>query len=105
MSTLFRGGTIWTGSHDVDALLISGGVVRAVGARARSSAPADAQTVDLEGGFLMPSFGAGHAHPLYGGLEAAGPIVRPCRSVDEILAAVRTYADHHPEQDWTVGAS
>ena len=54
---------------------------------ARSSAPADAQTVDLEGGFLMPSFGDGHAHPLYGGLEAAGPAVRPCRSVDEILAA------------------
>jgi predicted amidohydrolase YtcJ len=53
----------------------------------------------------MPSFGDGHAHPLYGGLEAAGPPVRPCRSVDEILAAVNRYAEGHPEQDWIVGAS
>ena len=32
----------------------------------------DADEVDLDGGFLMPSFGDGHAHPLYGGLEYAG---------------------------------
>ena len=104
-ATLFSGGTIWTGSRDVDALLVADGVVRAVGEQARSSAPADATTVDLDGGFLMPSFGDGHAHPLYGGLEAAGPAIRPCRSVDEILAAVKNYADEHPEQEWIVGAS
>jgi predicted amidohydrolase YtcJ len=103
--TLFSGGTIWTGSEDVDALLVVDGVVRAVGQQARDSAPTGAQTVDLGGGFLMPSFGDGHAHPLYGGLEAAGPAVRPCRSVDEILAAVKKYADEHPEQEWIVGAS
>lgn len=104
-ATLFSGGTIWTGRHDADALLISDGVVRAVGDQARSSAPADADTVDLNGGFLMPSFGDGHAHPLYGGLEAAGPAVRPCRSVDEILAAVKKYAEEHRQQEWIVGAS
>ena len=104
-ATLFAGGTIWTGGHDVDALLISDGVVRAVGEQARSSAPADAEKVDLDGGFLMPSFGDGHAHPLYGGLEAAGPAVRRCRSVEEILVAVKTYAEDHPEQEWIVGAS
>ena len=75
-ATLFSGGTIWTGSHDVDALLVADGVVRAVGEQARISAPTDAVTVDLDGGFLMPSFGDGHAHPLYGGLEAAGPAIR-----------------------------
>jgi predicted amidohydrolase YtcJ len=104
-ATLFTGGTIWTGSHDVDALLVSDGVVQAVGEQARAGAPSGADTVDLGGGFLMPSFGDGHAHPLYGGLEAAGPPVRPCRSVDEILAAVNRYAEGHPEQDWIVGAS
>jgi predicted amidohydrolase YtcJ len=104
-ATLFSGGTIWTGGHDADALLVSDGVVRAVGEQARSSAPDDAERIDLDGGFLMPSFGDGHAHPLYGGLEAAGPAVRPCHSVDEILAAVKTYADDHPEQEWIVGAS
>ena len=71
----------------------------------RRDVPADAGRVDLDGGFLMPSFGDGHAHPLYGGLEAAGPAIRPCRSVDEILAAVRRYADEHPDQEWITGAS
>lgn len=104
-ATLFTGGTIWTGRGEADALLIADGVVRAVGAAALNDAPSDAESVDLDGGFLMPSFGDGHAHPLYGGLEAAGPSVRQCRSVDEIVSAVEKYADDHPDQDWIVGAS
>ena len=106
-STLFTGGTIWTGEHDTDAVLVSGGIIRAVGAQARSEAASEpgTATVELDGGFLMPSFGDGHAHPLYGGLESAGPAVRPCQSVDEIVAAVRKYAHHHPEKEWIVGAS
>lgn len=103
MSTLFSGGTIWTGTDTTDALLVSDGVVVAVGAQAHA-ADAD-ERVDLAGGFLMPSFGDGHAHPLYGGLEAVGPQVRPCTSVDEIVAVVKTYADAHPGQEWIVGAS
>ena len=53
----------------------------------------------------MPSFGDGHAHPLYGGLESAGPAVRPCKSVDEIVSAVAKYAAEHPDDDWIIGAS
>ncbi len=102
---LFTGGTIWTGTADTDALLVVDGTVRSVGEQARRDVPADAGRVDLDGGFLMPSFGDGHAHPLYGGQEAAGPAIRPCRSVDEILAAVRRYADEHPDQEWITGAS
>lgn len=102
---LFTGGTIWTGGADTDALLVIDGAVAAIGDDARRSAPAGTVTVDLEGGFLMPSFADGHAHPLYGGLEASGPAVRACGSVEEILAAVRAYADAHPELDWIVGAS
>jgi len=101
---LFTGGTIWTGNNDTDAVLVDGGVIRALGEQARAAAT-DARRIDLDGGFLMPSFGDGHAHPLYGGLEASGPAVRPCRSVAEILDAVKTYADSHPEQAWIVGAS
>ncbi|HEY5223028.1 MAG TPA: hypothetical protein VIJ18_08320 [Microbacteriaceae bacterium] len=36
----------------------------------------DADIVDLSGGFLMPAFGDGHAHPRFGGLEDSGPHVR-----------------------------
>lgn len=102
-ATLFHGGVIWTPGHTTDALLVADGVVRAVGAEALA-ATAD-RTVDLEGGFLMPSFGDGHAHPLFGGLESAGPAVRPCESIDQIVSAVKEFADSNADQEWIVGAS
>ena len=106
MQTLFTGGVVWTGSGDTDAVLVSGGTVRATGERARQAAKAsDAITVDLDGGFLMPSFGDGHAHPLYGGLEQTGPAVRQCASVDEIVSVVAKYASENPDQEWITGAS
>ncbi len=104
-ATIFTGGVIWTGPGSVtDALLVTDGVVRATGDEATASA-GGAEVVDLGGGFLMPSFGDGHAHPLYGGLESAGPAVRPCKTVDEIVAAVKQFAVDNPEKDWIVGAS
>src|SRR5689334_10448385 len=86
-ATFFRGGTIWTGVNGTttDALLVVDGTVRAFGEAAHGQADG-ADEVDLNGGFLMPSFGDGHAHPLPGGLEAVGPQVRRCTSVDEIVA-------------------
>ncbi len=105
-STLFTGGVIWTGAGESDALLFTDGVVRALGAEARKlAADIDCQRVDLDGGFVMPSFGDGHAHPLYGGLEAVGPPVRGCATIDEIVEAVRVYAHEHPDEEWIVGAS
>ncbi|MCW1958919.1 MAG: amidohydrolase [Mycobacterium sp.] len=109
-ATLFVGGTIWTGQADTDALLIADGRVRATGDQAREAAETttaipNVSVVDLDGGFLMPSFGDGHAHPLYGGLESAGPAVRNCSSVDEIVSAVGGFARQHPGADWIVGAS
>jgi predicted amidohydrolase YtcJ len=105
-STFFGGGTIWTGvnGQTTDALLVVDGVVQAMGEQARSLA-AGAERVDLDGGFLMPSFGDGHAHPLPGGLEAVGPRVRQCSSVAEIVEAVRTFAADHPDHEWIIGAS
>jgi predicted amidohydrolase YtcJ len=105
-STFFHGGTIWTGVEDqvTDALLVVDGAVQAMGEQVRAHA-SGAEDVDLGGGFLMPSFGDGHAHPLPGGLEAVGPQVRPCKSVDEIVDAVRKFADEHPDDQWIVGAS
>ncbi len=102
-TTLFHGGVIWTPMTTTDAVLVGDGVVQAVGEEARARG-AD-QQVDLDGGFLMPSFGDGHAHPLFGGLESAGPAVRPCQSVDEIVAAVKEFADANPDQEWIIGAS
>ncbi len=105
-STYFHGGTIWTGvdGRTTDALLVVDGGVKALGGRAQALATG-AENVDLDGGFLMASFGDGHAHPLPGGLEAVGPPVRQCASVAEIVEAVRVYAQEHPDDEWIVGAS
>jgi predicted amidohydrolase YtcJ len=105
-STLFRNGTVWTGAGEptVGALLVSDGVIAAVGDVALAAAEG-AEVVDLMGGFLMPSFGDGHAHPLLGGLEYVGPAVRPCSTVDEIVEAVRRFAKDNPDEEWIVGAS
>lgn len=105
-TTLFRNGIVWTGEGQPtsDALLVVDGRIAAVGPEALDTA-ADADVVDLEGGFLMPSFGDGHAHPLLGGLEYVGPAVRPCTTVDEIVEAVRRFAKDNPDDEWIAGAS
>jgi predicted amidohydrolase YtcJ len=106
---IFVGGTIWTptGQPGPDALLVVDGAIAALGADARGLALGfdDVDEVDLDGGFLMPSFGDGHAHPLLGGLEQAGPPVRQCTSVAEIVESIRGYAEQHRDTDWIVGAS
>jgi predicted amidohydrolase YtcJ len=111
----FHNGTIWLGSagETSDALLVVDGIVAAVGsalvadslAEASLASRADVERVDLDGGFLMPAFGDGHAHPIFGGLEAEGPQVRSCASVDEIVAEVRRFAAANPDIEWITGAS
>ena len=106
--TLFHNGTVWTGAlgPTVSALLVDGDVITALGDDALAKArEAGAAEVDLDGGFLMPSFGDGHAHPMLGGLEFVGPPVRPCSSVEEIVEAVRRFAKDNPDEEWIVGAS
>ncbi|TQR84254.1 amidohydrolase [Mycobacterium hodleri] len=107
--TLFRNGTIWICASEPteSALLIHDGVIAALGDEALAMAAEHAETVevDLDGGFLMPSFGDGHAHPMLGGLEYVGPAVRPCDSVEEIVAEVRKFAEANPDEEWIVGAS
>ena len=101
---LFTGGIVWTGVGDTDAVLVVDGKVVATGERAETQG-AGAPRIDLDGGFLMPSFGDGHAHPLYGGLESVGPQIRSCASVDEIALAVKKFAAENPGDDWIIGAS
>jgi predicted amidohydrolase YtcJ len=107
-SVLFSNGQVWTGAgtQDASALLVQDGRIVAIGNDAlQATLPEGIDRVDLDGGFLMPSFGDGHAHPLYGGLEEFGPRVRAGHSVAEIVAEVRRFAEAHPDQEWIIGAS
>lgn len=100
-------GNLWCPTAgDLDALAVRDGRIVAVGADALALHGAGTtDVVDVTDGVLVPAFGDGHAHPLFGGLEAEGPQVRPCRSVDEIVAEVGRWAREHPDERWIRGAS
>ena len=42
-------------------------------------------------------------HPLWGGVELAGPDVRDLASVEAVAAEVRRYAAEHPDEEWVLG--
>lgn len=93
-----------TGEHPT-AVAVRDGVIEALGTAALDLLGKADETIDLEGGHLSPAFADGHAHPLFGGLEDAGPQIRRCRSVGEIITAVGNWADDHPGSGWIIGAS
>jgi len=64
---------------------------------------ADGATEVVEAGAVLPGFGDGHVHPLWGGVELAGPAVRDLTSVEAVAAEVRRYAAEHPDEDWVLG--
>ncbi|MGA5699721.1 amidohydrolase [Peterkaempfera bronchialis] len=122
--TVFRHATLWTGQTGQTgqtgpggpaglpgdaarptALAVRDGRIAALGAAAEALTDAADEVLDLGGGLLMPAFGDGHCHPDQGGFESLGPRIRPCRSVAEIVAEVRRYADQHPDGDWILGGS
>lgn len=110
--TVFVGGTVVVeatrdGSVTADtAIAIDEDRVVALGAEAEALADqAGAKVVNLAGGAVIPGLGEGHAHPVLGGLEAAGPRVREAKDLDGILAIVEQWKRENPDADWIVGAS
>ncbi|MTA04781.1 MAG: amidohydrolase family protein, partial [Actinobacteria bacterium] len=84
-------------------MLIEDGRIIAVGDDALYQS-AD-EVIDLGESFLMPSFGDGHAHPIFAGREAAGPKVNGLQNVNEIQEAVRIFAQANPETPWIIGGA
>jgi predicted amidohydrolase YtcJ len=106
--TLFRG-TIRTGDSNSPtawAVTVRDGVITGVDDQALAQARdgGDCEQIDVSGA-LLPSFADGHCHPLFGGLEAEGPAITDAGSVQEILNAVKTWADEHPDEPWVRGGS
>lgn len=101
-----HGGIVVTGVPEAPrarAVAVHGGYVVALDEQALALLPTAAATVDLEGGALLASFGDGHVHPLWGGVELAGPAVRDATTVDAVAAEVRRWAGEHPDVEWVEG--
>lgn len=85
--------------------MVQNGQILTMGHDVSSTTLGPVEVVDLDGAFLMPAFGDGHAHPVFGALEIQGPAVRGSSSVEEIVTAVAQYARDHPREEWIVGGS
>jgi predicted amidohydrolase YtcJ len=101
-------GTVRTGDPlrpRASALAVVDGRVAALDDDALSLRGPATEVVELGAGALLPSFGDGHVHPLWGGIELGQAPIRDCTSVDEVVEAVRRYATEHPELPWVQGGS
>ena len=79
----FTGGTIWCGlGVRAQSLRISGGKIASINSQPE---PGD-EVIELGDQFLAPAFMDGHAHPLFAGRQAQGPLVNGLDSVEEMLA-------------------
>ena len=102
MATFFSGGTIWCGLGCVaESVRIEGEKIVEI----NGAAHAGDNVVDLKGAFLAPAFMDGHAHPLFGGREAQGPLVNGLQTVAEMVSEVKRFAEANPNRPWIVGGA
>jgi predicted amidohydrolase YtcJ len=102
VAKFFIGGTIWCSAGvQATSLRIDNGRIVAIDVQPQ----ADDEIIDLQGKFLAPAFMDGHAHPLFAGRQAQGPLVNGLQTVDEILAEVKRFADTNPDQPWIIGGA
>jgi predicted amidohydrolase YtcJ len=103
-----RNGAIYTvdGARSwAETMAIDDGRIVYVGNDAGAKAYIGPQTVavDLGGRMVVPGFQDAHIHPISGGIEANGCDLNKATSVDEYVAAIRKYADEHPNEPWIKG--
>ncbi|MFG1664510.1 amidohydrolase [Streptomyces sp. Y7] len=102
---LFTGGPVLTPEgRTATAVAVTGERITAVGREeVHDLAGPRTEVVDLAGRLLLPGFQDAHVHPVPAGLELTQCDLTGTRTADETLAAVRAYADAHPEREWITG--
>ncbi|QOV40567.1 amidohydrolase [Streptomyces ferrugineus] len=102
---LLTGGPVLTPEgRTATAVAVTGDRITAVGRQeVHELAGPRTEVVDLAGRLLLPGFQDAHVHPVPAGLELAQCDLTGARTADETLAAVRAYADAHPEREWITG--
>ncbi|MEU6776022.1 amidohydrolase [Streptomyces sp. NPDC046759] len=102
---LFTGGPVLTPEgRTATAVAVTGDRVTAVGGHElRDLAGPRTEAVDLAGRLLLPGFQDAHVHPVPAGLELTQCDLTGTTTAEETVAAVRAYADAHPEREWILG--
>jgi predicted amidohydrolase YtcJ len=109
-STIYTGGPILTmdpAQPRVEALLVSGHLIRAAGALEdlRALAGPGVETVDLGGSALLPAFNDNHTHPIPFGasLSQVDASPRAVSRLDEIIDAYRRRHNEVQGDGWLLG--
>jgi predicted amidohydrolase YtcJ len=63
----------------------------------------DTKVVDLKGRMVVPGFQDAHVHPISAGVEANACNLNGLENVDAYIAAIKKYADEHPDEPWITG--
>lgn len=88
-----------------EAVAIRAGRIVFVGSNQQAKAFISTATrvVDLKGRMLMPAFQDAHIHPISAGLEAGACDLNGLKTAAEYVAAIKKYADAHPQAAWITG--
>ncbi|MGW3098338.1 amidohydrolase [Streptomyces sp. NPDC001102] len=102
---LFTGGPVLTPEgRTATAVAVTGGRITAVGHdEVLDLKGPRTRVVDLAGRLLLPGFQDAHVHPVPAGLELSQCDLTGATTAEETVAAVRAYADAHPEREWILG--
>ena len=61
--------------------------------------------IELPAGYAFPAFRDGHAHPLFAGREAMGPVVTGAKSIAAIQKILREFRQMNSEANWIEGGA
>ena len=102
---LFTNGPVLTPEgRTATTVAVTGDRITAVGhAEVHDLAGPRTQVVDLAGRLLLPGFQDAHVHPVPAGLELTQCDLTRAKTAEDTIAAVRAYADAHPEREWITG--
>jgi predicted amidohydrolase YtcJ len=108
VSTLFLHGAIRSLESETavhEAMLVENGRIVALGSEGelRGIAPAGTETVELDGGVVLPGFHDAHFHIGNLARELEAPDLRGAASLGETLDRLRAWADAHPGDGWVLG--
>lgn len=104
---IFTNGRVYTVDERfsvAEAVSVRDGKIHTLGSAkdVLAAAGPDTRVVDLRGGSLLPGFVDAHAHMDREGLKYVYPSLAGARSIEDILAIVRTHASKTPRGGWVV---
>jgi predicted amidohydrolase YtcJ len=90
-----------------EAFAVRSGRIVCVGDRAlaKEAAGGGAKEVGFGAGAVLPGLIDSHNHMLWTGVQRTQADLSACRSIEAVLAALRGYAESHPEREWIVSGS